>query len=83
LGFGGEETKSWPSRRSRRCFGVSLDYNDASTWQTAGDVYRSLLKVLPAAEAGKSDAWDRFTRALAEDAGIDARSITTEAFSWD
>src|SRR4051794_8179667 len=79
LGFGGDGDEIVAIQKVEACFGVTLDCNDASTWLTAGDVYRSLLKALPAAEAGKSDTWDRFTQALAEDAGIDARSIQPDS----
>ncbi|MDK2767142.1 MAG: hypothetical protein KYX69_05425 [Sphingomonas sp.] len=69
-------------------FGVTLDYADAPSWQTAGDVFRSLLNVLPADVANASDTWDRFAAALTHETGVDPATITPnsplldEALPW-
>lgn len=69
-------------------FGVTLDYADAPTWQTAGDVFRSLQSRLPSDVAHVPDTWDRFATALTHETGIDPAMITPdsplldEAMSW-
>lgn len=69
-------------------FGVTLDYADAPTWQTAGDVFRSLQNSLSAEVANAPDTWDRFAAALTHETGVDPATITPdsplldEAVSW-
>jgi hypothetical protein len=69
-------------------FGVTLDYADAPTWQTAGDVFRSLRNSLSAEVANAPDTWDRFAAALTHETGVDPATITPdsplldEAVSW-
>ncbi len=69
-------------------FGVTLDYADAPTWQTAGDVFRSLQSSLSAEVANAPDTWDRFAAALTHETGVDPATITPdsplldEAVSW-
>lgn len=69
-------------------FGVTLDYADAPTWQTAGDVFRSLRNALPTDVANAPDTWDRFAAALTHETGVDPATITPdsplldEAVSW-
>ncbi|WP_422057005.1 hypothetical protein [Sphingomonas sp.] len=69
-------------------FGVTLDYADAPTWQTAGDVFRSLRNGLSAEVANAPDTWDRFAAALTHETGVDPATITPdsplldEAVSW-
>jgi hypothetical protein len=60
-------------------FGVTLDYADAPTWQTAGDVFRSLQNSLPADAANASDTWDRFATALTHETGVDPTTITPDS----
>ncbi len=60
-------------------FGVTLDYSDAPTWQTAGDVFRSLQSSLPAHVANAPDTWDRFVAVLTNVSGGDAAKITPES----
>ena len=58
-----------------RTFGVKLDYADAQGWLTAGDVFTSLQRVLPAEELSKPDLWDRFAFALCEQTGVNPDDI--------
>jgi len=60
-------------------FGVTLDYADAPNWETAGDVFRSLLNVLPADIANAPDTWDRFATALTHETGVDPATITPDS----
>lgn len=60
-------------------FGVTLDYADAPTWQTAGDVFRTLQNALPADVANASDTWDRFAAALTHETGVDPATITPDS----
>ncbi len=56
-------------------FGVKLDDDDAPNWHTAGDVFTSLRKVLPANEVDRPENWTRFARALCAETGVDPHSI--------
>ncbi len=60
-------------------FGVTLDYADAPNWETAGDVFRSLLNVLPTDIANAPDTWDRFATALTHETGVDPATITPDS----
>lgn len=60
-------------------FAVTLDYADAPNWQTAGDVFRSLLNVLPTDIANAPDTWDRFATALTHETGVDPATITPDS----
>ncbi|WP_066681910.1 hypothetical protein [Sphingomonas sp. CCH9-E2] len=51
----------------------------APTWQTAGDVFRSLRSALPAHVADAPDTWDRFTTALTHETGVDPATITPDS----
>ena len=53
------------------CFAVSLDYRDAGTWRSGGDVYAALLAALPAHRRNASDTWPRFAAAIAGETGGD------------
>jgi len=60
-----------------RAFGVVLDVARSSRWVTAGDVFDSLLDVLPPGSL-RADAWPRFTEALASENDVDAARITMD-----
>ena len=60
-------------------FGVTLDDRDVSDCHTAGDVFRSLLRLLPPAAATDPTTWTRFSAALAKESGVDPRLITEES----
>lgn len=79
VGFGGDGDEIYAIRNVEAVFRVKLDYTEASNWFTAGDVYRSLSKVLPADETAKPDLWDRFAVALAEEIGVDPNTIRPES----
>lgn len=60
-------------------FGVTLDYADAPTWQTAGDVFRSLQHSLPAHMANAPGTWNRFVAVLTDVSGVDPAKITPDS----
>jgi hypothetical protein len=79
VGLGGDGDEVDAIRGVEAVFGVKLDYGDAPNWLTAGDVYASLCKALPADEAAKPDLWERFAEALARETGADPKLIQTES----
>lgn len=60
-------------------FGVTLDYADAPTWNTAGDVFRSLQNQLSADVAHAPNTWDRFATILTDVSGGDPARITPDS----
>lgn len=60
-------------------FGVTIDYADAPTWHSAGDVFRSLQSQLPPEQATDPDTWHRFAAALADQTGVDPAHITPDS----
>lgn len=57
------------------CFAVTLDYRDAGTWRSVGDVYAALLAALPADRRNAPDIWPRFAAAIAGETGVDPLRI--------
>ena len=88
VGLGGDGDEIAAIDEVEATFGVTLDYADAPTWQTAGDVFRSLQSSLSAEVANAADTWDRFAAALTHETGVDPATITSdsplldEAVSW-
>lgn len=88
VGLGGDGDEIAAIDEIEMTFGVTLDYADAPTWQTAGDVFRSLQNSLRADVANAPDTWDRFAAALTHESGVDPATITPdsplldEAVSW-
>jgi hypothetical protein len=60
-------------------FGVTLDDQDAPKWLTAGDLFASLLTVLPPHASGDVSIWKRFAAALALETGVDPEQITRDS----
>jgi hypothetical protein len=79
VGLGGDGDEIAAIEDVEKAFGVTLDDADAPHWYTAGDVFASLCKALPAEEGGKPDAWERFTVALSQETGVDPKSIETNS----
>lgn len=77
VGLGGDGDEIAAIDEVEATFGVTLDYADAPTWQTAGDVFRSLR--LPADVANAPDTWDRFAAALTHETGVDPATITPDS----
>jgi hypothetical protein len=58
-----------------RAFGVELDYSDAPTWRTAGDVFQSLEKALTVEKREAAHDWARFAEALTGQSGVQPELI--------
>ena len=56
-------------------FGVCLDQTDAPDWVTVGDVYLSLLKVMPSDGTDDSSVWKRFCEAICRESGADSTLV--------
>lgn len=76
VGLGGDGDEVSAIQDVEKAFGVALDYSDASHWRTAGDVFASLLKSLPANAEQDPNLWDRFAEALSGQTGIDPTLIS-------
>ncbi|HWA50204.1 MAG TPA: hypothetical protein VG742_18180 [Dongiaceae bacterium] len=79
VGLGGDGDEVDAIRNVEAVFRVKLDDSEAPNWFTAGDIYHSLRKVLPADEIEKPDLWDRFAAALAKETGVDPKAIRPES----
>jgi hypothetical protein len=79
VGLGGDGDEIVAIDDVERAFGVKLDYADAPHWHTAGDVFSSLCKALPADVRDASDLWVRFTEALSAQTGVDPTSIEKDS----
>ncbi|MEY8099712.1 hypothetical protein AB9F29_20275 [Falsihalocynthiibacter sp. S25ZX9] len=89
VGLAGDGDEVDAIENVERVFAIKLNYNDASSWETAGDVFMSLQKVLPASELSSQTLWERFAEALALETGVDAKKIDRNSplllptsFSW-
>lgn len=78
IGLGGDGDETDAILAVERHFGVSLDYEDAPGWVTAGDAFASLLKVLPPDQHSRSDLWPSFARIMCEESGADASLVGPE-----
>ncbi|MCW4463158.1 hypothetical protein OK349_15710 [Sphingomonas sp. BT-65] len=79
VGLGGDGDEIAAIEDVEAEFGIALDVADANEWSTAGDVFQSLAKALPAGEAAHPGTWRRFATALTQQTGIDANRITAES----
>lgn len=75
VGLGGDGDEIAAIDDVERAFGVKLDYADAPHWLTAGDVFTSLQKALPAEERDEPDLWKRFAVALCGQTGVNSNDI--------
>ena len=78
LGLGGDGDEIEAIRDVERDFGVTLDYSDASTWTTSGDVFRSLCSALGPGRCNDPDLWPRFASAIAKQTDVDPMRISRE-----
>lgn len=79
VGLGGDGDEIAAIEDVERAFGVKLDDADASRWCTAGDVFRSLQKALPAEAMNSPDLWRRFAVALCGQTGVSPDSIEMDS----
>ena len=75
LGLGGDGDEIDAIENVERAFGVRLDYSDARTWLTVGDVFATLKRALSDDERD-GDHWARFTAAISEETGVDPSRVT-------
>jgi hypothetical protein len=79
VGLGGDGDEIAAIYDVERAFGVTLDKADAPHWYTAGDVFYSLRRALPAEAGNDGELWTRFTQALTQQTGVDPRTIERES----
>jgi hypothetical protein len=75
LGLGGDGDESDAIENVEREFGVCLDPTDAPNWSTVGDVYLSLLKVMPSHAKDDPSVWKRFCAAICRGSGADGTFV--------
>ncbi|WP_353218196.1 hypothetical protein [Sandarakinorhabdus sp.] len=78
VGLGGDGDELLAIDDVQRAFGVKLDQADAAQWQTAGDVFISLCKKLPA-ESRTDELWARFAEVLTSQTGVDPKAIEKDS----
>lgn len=79
VGLGGDGDEIFAIDDVERAFGVKLDKADAPHWHTAGDVFTSLLKVLPVNLRDDGGLWARFTEVLTDQTGVDPKTIEKDS----
>lgn len=75
VGLGGDGDEWAAVGRIEAAFGVTLDVRDAPGWLTAGDLYASLLAVLPSGQRDGDATWLRFAASLSAETGVDAGRV--------
>ncbi|MEN3975943.1 hypothetical protein [Emcibacter sp. SYSU 3D8] len=78
IGFGGDGDEVDAVLEVERHFGVSFNYADAATWQTAGDVFDALLKALPPDGRDQENLWSTFTKIMCDETGADASRVGSD-----
>lgn len=78
VGLGGDGDEIAAIDDVERAFGVTLNKAEAAQWHTAGDVFASLCKVLPA-DTPKAELWSRFTEVLTDQTGVDPKAIEKDS----
>lgn len=79
VGLGGDGDEIFAIADVERAFGVTLDKADAPHWHTAGDVFLSLRKALPADAQDDDGLWARFTKVLTDQTGVDPKAIEKDS----
>jgi len=78
VGLGGDGDEIAAIDDVERAFEVKLDKADAAQWHTAGDVFVSLCKALPA-DLRDNGLWSRFTEVLTDQTGVDPKAIEKDS----
>jgi hypothetical protein len=55
--------------------GLTPPWDDAQTWVTVGDLWKSVRRIAPEL-AASTEAWDKFRRGVAEKTGVDWSRVT-------
>jgi hypothetical protein len=79
VGLGGDGDEVAAIEEVEQTFGVRLDDADAPAWETAGDVFASLLKALPEDHASEAELWPRFAHAISRETGVDPATLVRES----
>jgi hypothetical protein len=75
IGLGGDGDEVDAIQALERHFAVILDYREASNWRTAGDVFASLLRALPANQRHREGLWPEFAALICDETGADASRV--------
>ena len=75
LGGDGDEVEAIEAAFAR--FGLPVPVEDARRWRTVGDIWTSLMCLVPRVES-QPRAWERLVEALCEQTGADAAEVTQE-----
>ena len=78
LGLGGDGDEVDAITRVEQAMGVFFPIEDAEQWVTVGDVFRSVLKQLPASDRQPDLLWPTFAAAIAQETGVDPTRVGTE-----
>ncbi|MDF8331772.1 hypothetical protein [Novosphingobium cyanobacteriorum] len=78
VGLGGDGDEIVAIDDVERTFGVTLNKADAARWLTAGDVFVSLCKALPA-DMRNDDLWPHFAEVLTSQTGVDPKVIEKDS----
>ncbi|MDC7683057.1 hypothetical protein PQU92_07200 [Asticcacaulis sp. BYS171W] len=78
LGLGGDGDEVAAITDVEKAFGVQLNYSEATGWETAGDVFESLKRVLPTEVLVEPDLWQRFAVAISGETGADPERVSPE-----
>jgi len=79
VGLGGDGDEVSAIAEVERVFAVCLAHGDALGWRTAGDLFRSLLKVMPEGGADEPGIWEQFAAALTQETGADPSTISADS----
>lgn len=75
IGFGSDGDEVDAVLEVEKYFGVSFDYAEAATWQTAEDVFAALLNALPPDQSDREHLWAAFTKIMCSETGADASLV--------
>ena len=78
VGLGGDGDEIVAIDDIERAFSVKLNKTDAAQWHTAGDVFVSLCKALPA-DIADEGLWSRFTEVLTDQTSVDPKAIEKDS----
>ncbi|MDJ0276070.1 hypothetical protein QLH51_04530 [Sphingomonas sp. 2R-10] len=78
VGLGGDGDEIVAIEEVERTFSVKLDKAEAVQWHTAGDLFASLCKALPA-DIRDDNLWSRFTEVLTDQTGIDPKVVERDS----
>lgn len=78
LSLRGDLDEIYALRHVEAEFGVQFDTTEVESWYTAGDMFDSLLSVLPRAVAEDGATWERFRRVLCHESGDNPDEVGRE-----